>query len=130
MVEPGPGVALVDLKDGTSNIITFATKFATCADGGSHYAADPSSKWAAFFGQNPASTTAHHSDVTATFQLRPRAGDCLASPLMAQSFQTKGLYVAMADGCVRMINPSISPETWNRALQPNDGKDLDSDWDR
>jgi hypothetical protein len=49
---------------------------------------------------------------------------------MAQSFQTAGLYVALADGCVRTINPSISAETWNRALQPNDGKELGSDWDR
>jgi hypothetical protein len=130
MVEPGPAVALPDLKDGLGNTIILATKFATCADGGSYYAAEPSSKWAAFFGQNAASTTAHPSDATATFQLRPRRDDCLRSPLMAQSFQTTALSVALADGRVRMIHPSISAEIWNRAMQPNDGQELGSEWDR
>ena len=31
-----------------------ATKFAVCGEGGSRYAAEPSSKYAAFFGQNAA----------------------------------------------------------------------------
>jgi hypothetical protein len=130
MLEPGPKAGLADLKDGTQNTIVFATKFATCADGGSYWAAEPSSKWAGFFGQNAASRTAHDSDATATFQLRPRRADCLISPLMAQSFQTSGLSVALADGSVRMIDPRISAETWNRAIQPNDGKELGAEWDK
>jgi hypothetical protein len=132
VVEPGPKAALVDLArgDGTYNTILFATKFATCADGGSYYAAEPSSKWAAFFGQSAALRRAHPADATATFQLSPRREECVISPLMAQSFTTGYLSVALADGSVRMIDPNISPETWNRALQPNDGKELGSDWDR
>jgi hypothetical protein len=128
MIEPGPDLDIKGLSDGTSNTIFFATKFATCGAGGSYYAAEPNSKWAAFFGQKPASSIAHPSDPTATFQLKPGPATCLVSPLLAQSFQTGGLSVALADGTVRMINPSMSAETWNRAMQPNDGKELASDW--
>jgi hypothetical protein len=127
-IEAGPKAAIRDLTDGTGNTIFFVTKFATCADGGSYYAADPASKWAAFFGQNPALKTAHASDPTATFQLRPASPNCLVSPLMAQSFQASGLSVALGDGSVRMIDPTFSAEIWNRVLQPNDGKELMSEW--
>jgi hypothetical protein len=34
----------------------------------------------------------------------------------------------MADGFARRISPNVSPETWNRLLQPNDGLPLGKDW--
>ena len=46
----------------------------------------------------------------------------------AMSFGVAGLQVALLDGSVRMIAPSVSPNTWNVALQPNDGNPPGSDW--
>ena len=127
-VGPGPEASIRDIGDGTSNTIAFATKYAVCGEGGSLYAAAPSSPFAAFVGQNPAAKPAHPSDATATFQLRPGQQDCLVSPLLAQSFGTSGLSVALLDGSVRMIDPTMSAETWNRAMQPNDGLKMGTDW--
>jgi hypothetical protein len=121
--------------DGTSNTICFATKFAVCdqqrsfvIQGGSRYGADPTSPYAAFFGENAAERPAHPSDPEATFQLAPRGGQCLVWPLMGQSFGKKGITVALGDGSVRSVSPGISPRTWNYALQPNDGCCLSGDY--
>ena len=46
----------------------------------------------------------------------------------AMSFGIGGLQVGLLDGSVRMIAPSVSPNTWNCALQPNDGNPPGSDW--
>lgn len=115
-------------KDGTSVTVFFSKKYAWCADGGSRFDAPPNSRFAAFFGQNAAKIKAHPSDPHATFQLAPARGECVSSPLMAQSFFETGLEVSMGDGSVRFISPDVSPRTWNSALQPNDGNQLGDDW--
>jgi prepilin-type N-terminal cleavage/methylation domain-containing protein len=127
--EPGNASIPRTFRDGTSNTILFATKYAFCGEeGGSRYASAPNTKTAAFFGQNAAKVKAHPSDKTATFQLRPEGKDCCCSPLMAQSFTKDGMPVAIADGVVRLVSPNLTPGTWNAAVQPNDGQVLGPDW--
>jgi hypothetical protein len=116
------------IPDGTSNTIVFATRYGVCGKGGSRYASPPKSETAAFFGQNPAKAKAAPADPKATFQDRPSAKQCLCTPLMAQSYEAEGLLVALADGSTRVVAPGLSPETWNYALQPNDGFPLGADW--
>jgi hypothetical protein len=128
-VEPGQPSIPRTFRDGTSNTILFATKYGHCGQGGSRYAAAPNTAFAPFFGQNAAKVKAHPSDKTATFQLRPGKGDCCTSPLMAQSFTKAGIQAALADGSVRTVSANLSPQTWNAALQPNDGQVLGRDWD-
>ena len=36
--------------------------------------------------------------------------------------------VALADGSIRSVSPSISQDTWTRAMLPRDGQVLDGDW--
>lgn len=128
-MEPCTGKLTSTITDGTSNTIFFATKYGYCAeDGGSRYASTPDTKTAAFFGQNTATKKAHPSEPAATFQLRPGPNECLCSPSMAQSFIKMGIYVGMGDGSTRQVHANISPETWNSAVQPNDGHPLGSDW--
>jgi hypothetical protein len=139
-VEPGKPNIPNYFRDGTSNTIVFATKLGMCRqqlsvaglgiDGGSHYTADPTSPFAPFFGENLAATPAHPSDPDATFQLAPRPSECLVWPLMAQSFSSAGITVAMADGSVHIFAPDTSAKTWNLAVQPNDGRQRDGgcDW--
>jgi hypothetical protein len=115
--------------DGTSNTVVAATKFAVCGEGGSRYAGELSGKYAAFFGQNAARKPADPADATATFQLLPSGKDCRTSPLMAQSLTKKALLVCMGDAFVREVSPSVSAETWNRALCPIDGLPNGKDWD-
>jgi prepilin-type N-terminal cleavage/methylation domain-containing protein len=129
-VEPGTASIPRTFLDGTSNTIAFVTKYGYCGeDGGSRYAAAPNTKYAAFFGQNAATKKADPADPKATFQLYPDAKQCLSSPLMGQSFTKKGLMISMFDGSARTVSPNVSAETWNSAVQPNDGNVLGKDWD-
>lgn len=117
------------ILDGTANTIVYSTKYAVCGDGGSRYAPNPHSKFAAFFGVNAATEKASPNSAKATFQLAPATKECVCSPLMAQSFEKNGLIVGIADGSVRTLGAGISAENWNRALHPNDGMILEEGWD-
>src|SRR5262249_7591489 len=112
-IEPGNSAIPRTFSDGTSNTILFAAKYGQCKACASCYAAAPNSAFAAFFGQNAATRKAHPSDPTATFQAQPTADQCLTTPLMAQSMSVSGLQVGFGDGSVALINPDISPRTWN-----------------
>lgn len=129
-VMPGHASIPRTFLDGTSNTIVFGSKLAVCNQevpvggllikGGSHYDANPTSPFAAFFGENAARKEAHPADPEAAFQLAPRECQCQVRPLMGQSFSPKGIIVAMADGTLRIISPTISATTWNQALHPSD----------
>lgn len=124
-IEPG-STALGHFRNGTANTMIFATKLAGCGEGGSHFAAEPTSPYAPFFGQKIARMPAHASDSEATFQVTPPELDCRPQPPMAQSFSAEGLTVAMGDGSVRHVSPKISVDSWNKTLsvyrvQPVDG---------
>ena len=128
-IEPGSARLPQTFRDGTSNTIVFATKYGYCGeDGGSRYAAAANTKYAAFMGQNAATKQADPADAKATFQLNPDAKQCLNTPLMAQSFNKQALLIGLADGSVRTVTPKLSAETWNSAVQPNDGNLLGPDW--
>jgi len=49
------------------------------------------------------------------------------NPFAAQTGHS-GLQVALGDGSVRSIASSITQQTWNRAMQPQDGQTLGNDW--
>jgi type II secretory pathway pseudopilin PulG len=114
--------------DGTSNTIVYSTKFAICGEGGSRYAPEPRTKFAAFFAMNAATEKASPTSAKATFQLVPSAKECVCTPPMAQSFEKAGILVALGDASVRTVSATISFQTWNMAVQPNDGKVLGDDW--
>jgi prepilin-type N-terminal cleavage/methylation domain-containing protein len=68
----------------------------------------------------------HLPEPTVTFQVRPRWEDC--DHRMPQATHPAGLQVAMVDGSVRTISPSITPATFWAAVTPAGGEVLGSDW--
>lgn len=60
-----------------------------------------------------------------TFQVRPALKDC--DPTIPQTPHSS-LTVGMADGSVRHVSPSITPQTFWAAVTPDGGETLDSDW--
>jgi type II secretory pathway pseudopilin PulG len=119
---------LPSITDGTSNTMMFATKYAVCGTGGSKYSAVPADKFAAFYGQNAAKAKPHASAADAAYQLQPGGQECRHSPLMAQSFSKYGLSVGMCDGSVTLVNPNVSPQTWNAATHPSDNQVIGNDF--
>lgn len=127
-VEAGMASIPGSFEDGLSNTILLTTKFARCGKGGSQYLAAPDTAFAAFFGQNAARRPAHPSEQGVTFQLGGSPEDCRPIPLTAQSNMERSIPVALADGSVRIVARDISPQTWNKLLQPNDGMGVGRDW--
>jgi prepilin-type N-terminal cleavage/methylation domain-containing protein len=122
------------IVDGTSNTLAFTTGYARCnnandantrfwALGGTRYlfAANGTGPT----GTAPASHTST-SQNNGYWQLGVKAATSRLA--MPQSFGTGGLSVALMDGSVRMINPSMSRDTWRSAVLPNDGVSLGADW--
>jgi prepilin-type N-terminal cleavage/methylation domain-containing protein len=53
-------------------------------------------------------------------------GSC--DPLTASSPHTSGVMVAMGDGTVRLVAPSLTMKTWNAVLSPTANDTVGSDW--
>ena len=51
-----------------------------------------------------------------------------SQPSIAQTPHSAGMLVALADGSVRTLAPSMSPATYWGAVTPNGGEALGSDW--
>jgi prepilin-type N-terminal cleavage/methylation domain-containing protein len=64
--------------------------------------------------------------VVPTFQTAPKIGDCL--PTLPQTPHPSGMLIALADGSVRQVAPSISPSTFWAAVTPKGGEVLGRDW--
>jgi prepilin-type processing-associated H-X9-DG protein len=70
-----------------------------------------------------------------TFQVRPSPNHDLkpgtpgrCDPWQAQTPHPGGMLVAMADGSVRVLSPSMSEKTYWSAITPSGGETLGSDW--
>lgn len=123
--------------DGTSNTIVFSTRYAhngaTAAGNGSincsKYDAPTNSVAGSYFGAR-AMTGSATATSTGGWQLAPTAtqANCTAANGLAHSFGTTGLAVALGDGSVRTVSPTVSSTTFNRAMQPNDNGLLGTDW--
>ncbi len=115
--------------DGTANTIMFAAKAGKCGSGGSLYAAldikgynNYPVTYGAFFGMKIPDA----SGAGTAFQVSPVASAC--DPDLPQTFYSSGILVGLADGSARSVNTSVSPLTWRRAVIPNDGTVLGTDW--
>lgn len=126
--------------DGTSHTILFTTRYAFCGpnDGGCLWAPTwlnpvwptPTLTWGPFFAfytNQLGGFLPDASGVGATFQHYPLDTDC--DPNYAQSLSESGLQVAMADGTVRTVAPTLTGLTWRNAILPDDGLLLGSDWE-
>jgi prepilin-type N-terminal cleavage/methylation domain-containing protein/prepilin-type processing-associated H-X9-DG protein len=110
------------ITDGLSNTVLFGEGYQTC--GG------PS----AYVGRIALFSWFYHNfgmgwDQQANqfmFQNAPPIAGC--DFFRAQSGHQAGMNVALADGSVRSVAPTISKDTWQKALLPADGGVLGSDW--
>jgi prepilin-type N-terminal cleavage/methylation domain-containing protein len=127
----------VSFSKGTSNTILIAERYATCGTNTNAWdywngLRDDSPGFcmtglARFTGQD------QFTGPASMFQTRPvsppagyPATDC--DWRRAQTAHFSGISVALADGSARVVSPTVNPNTWWIAVQPNVNSPMPSDW--
>jgi prepilin-type N-terminal cleavage/methylation domain-containing protein len=64
------------------------------------------------------------------FQVQPTTEGSTATcdPRLASAPRAAGILVGLGDGSVRVVSPSVSPDTWWAACTPDKGEVLGADW--
>ncbi len=118
--------------DGTSNTILFAEKYMVCGP-------SPGNVSNFYWGEDGGpcdrlggvgsngSVPGFHNSVTLLPQTKP-TWNFGCDPCRVQTMSTAGIQVGLADGSVRNVSAAISQTTWARAVSPDDGNPLGSDW--
>jgi type II secretory pathway pseudopilin PulG len=102
--------------DGTSNTIMFSERYQMCNGQPNAWGYSAIHSWAPMF--------MYYNQ--GKFQTRPEQKDC--NPTLAQSTRGAGIPAGMADGSVRFVSDSVSPETWYNAGTPDGGEPLGNDF--
>jgi len=122
---PNPPVAGPRLPatftSGTSNVVMFATRYATCNTTENYWSAPLISYYIA-------TTVAYYPQTQPAVSSGGAGTACL--PLGVQGFSATGPQVAMGDASVRSVSPSVSTTTWQYANHPQNTVPLPSDWDQ
>jgi len=127
--------SLDSFRDGTSNTIIFAERYANCTNTGSMSSvytslwSDSTNYWRPLFCVN-----ALNRDPVATgypacgkFQVTPDwVTQC--DPSRAQSPHSGGMNVCLGDGSVRWVTGGIDDVLWARVCDPRDGEIINGDW--
>jgi type II secretory pathway pseudopilin PulG len=112
----GPRFNIGNIPDGTSNTFAFGERYQMCHGEPNAWAYDGVSAW----------TPAFAFTSTGKPQVRPEQKQC--DPSLPQTPHAAGIQMALADGSVRTVAPSISAKTWWAACTPDGGEILGSDF--
>jgi hypothetical protein len=104
-----------NIPDGSSNTLAFINRYQVCNGVPNAWAYSSLYTWAPMFG--------HYS--TAMFQTNPPQDAC--DPHVGQAIGPIML-ASLCDASVRSVSPGLSPLTWHRVIDPQDGQVLGNDW--
>jgi prepilin-type N-terminal cleavage/methylation domain-containing protein len=121
------------ITDGTSNTVMWGESYSQCGGYNKAWAAWPGypTWWSlpsiqvnSLCGMCP--VVPGPTVAAALPQYMPTVAAC--NPFDLQAMSSGGTLIGMCDGSCRTLSPGVSGITWFRALDPNDGLPLGSDW--
>jgi prepilin-type N-terminal cleavage/methylation domain-containing protein len=123
------------IPDGLSNTIFFGEIYGSCSSAGPAAAsaaaslwADSTLPWRPIMCHNTPNKFVNPGYAPCnTFQVQPDSMST-CDPSRGQSAHSQGMNVGLGDGSVRFVSVNISPTTWARACDPQDGAPLGNDW--
>lgn len=120
-------IATISSQDGTTNTIMIAEKRSACRGGVSGQNGNlwAHGWWNADWMPMFANTDIYGSNAW----LLPQTGvtDANCESYRTTAFSTAGCQVALCDGSVRIVSPTLNQTIWMNVLQPNDGQVV-GDW--
>ncbi len=123
-----------DFPDGTSSTILLAEKYAQCSNdnypaGGTFwgYYLTSSHTLIPYHPGYAISWNGYSIGPVSKFQARPNPFNGNCDPTLASTPHTGGIQVAMADGSVRCLSPSITNFTWWYLTTPRGGETIPAD---
>jgi len=118
---PAPPRLPASFIPGTSNVVMFATRYATC-NTTQNFWADPRATYFTYAAIGNYQGTPPSVGTTAT------APQVLCATNSVQAFTAAGVQVCMGDNSVRSIAPSVAFTTWQIACDPTSSRPLPSNW--
>ena len=117
--------------DGTSNVIVYTERYATCGSGG---AVESSNTFGSLWADS--NTIWRPTFCINNYWQTPDGPGCQDRPdwlrdcdhTRAQSPHAGGINVCLGDASVRFVASGITPQTWANACDPRDGAPLGGDW--
>ena len=130
------------MPDGTTNTVLFGEAYRTCDQLGrialySWYYQTFGLDWQQNYdpNSNPPDEPYENTVRWGMFQIRPSTHDhtqCQPGEECCNNWVTQtghgAMNIALADGSVRSVSAGMAEETWRRALLPDDGEPMGSDW--
>jgi prepilin-type N-terminal cleavage/methylation domain-containing protein/prepilin-type processing-associated H-X9-DG protein len=111
------------IPDGTSNTIMYTEKLAQCA-----YGSHRTNYWPDWGPVIASNEYGNPIGVAAMFQMNPVGTPANCNGEIASSPHTGGINIALCDGSVRFVSPSIGPMTWWAAMTPDEGDIPPNGW--
>jgi len=116
-----------NIPDGTSNTVGFSEKYAACGSQGNLWSIAGGDwgniPWTPLFALSP---WAGQWNQVPLYQPNPWANAC--DPYRPSTPHTATCLVGMMDGSVRGVTATVSQQTWQIAIVPDDGLTLPSNW--
>ena len=126
---------IADIKDGTSNTVFYAERYATCGSNGDPNSSttfanlwgDANPNWRPTFCMNGPLPPDTPYEPCKMFQVTPDwLTECDST--RAQSAHAGGIHIGLGDGSVKFVTEGIEPTLWAYACDPRDGNILGKEW--
>jgi len=117
-----------NIPDGTSNTVGWSEHYAACGSGTGNLWAWPGGDWGPNSWGVTFANTPWGGNYNSPPQMQPNPWQSACDNTRVSTAHTGTCQVGLVDGSVRGVSSGVSQLTWQRAITPDDGQPLGTDW--